>query len=126
MIRYFATAALAALSVAAEAETVVVTADRMVDVLAGRVVERPVITIVDGRISAVSTGAATAAPEGATRIDLPGKTILPGLIDMHVHLDGTPRYGGYTSLQFTDLFWPVQGGGPLGTASVRERVWPDG
>ncbi|HEY9552493.1 amidohydrolase family protein [Allosphingosinicella sp.] len=111
MIRYFATAALAALSVAAEAETVVVTADRMVDVLAGRVVERPVITIVDGRISAVSTGAATAAPEGAKRIDLPGKTILPGLIDMHVHLDGNPRYGGYTSLQFTDLFWPVQGVG---------------
>src|SRR3546814_19455018 len=79
----------------------------MVDVLAGRVVERPVITIVDGRISAVSTGAATAAPEGAKRIDLPGKTILPGLIDLHVHLDGTPRYGGYPSLQFPDLFWPV-------------------
>src|SRR3546814_18027906 len=111
MIRYFATAALAALSVAAEAETVVVTADRMVDVLAGRVVERPVITIVDGRISAVSTGAATAAPEGAKRIDLPGQTSLPGLIDMHVHLDGYPSSRGYTRLPFTAMLLPVQGVG---------------
>lgn len=111
MFRYVAAAALASASIAADAETVIVTADRMVDVLEGRVVEQPVITIVDGRITRVDTGAAAAAPEGAKRIDLPGKTILPGLIDMHVHLDGNPRYGGYSSLQFTDLFWPVQGVG---------------
>ncbi|MDX3885957.1 MAG: amidohydrolase family protein [Sphingomonas sp.] len=36
-------------------------------------------------------------------------TILPGLIDMHVHLDGNPHYGGYTGLQFTDSFWAIQG-----------------
>ena len=111
MFRYVAAAALASLSLPAQAETVVVTADRMIDVIKGRVIEQPVITIADGRITRVETGAATAAPEGATRIDLPGKTILPGLIDMHVHLDGNPRYGGYTSLQFTDLFWPIQGVG---------------
>lgn len=111
MFRYVAAAALATLPVAAEAETVLVTADRMIDVLAGRVVERPVITIVDGRITRVDTGAAAATPEGARRIDLAGKTILPGLIDMHVHLDSNPEYGGYSSLQFTDLFWPVQGVG---------------
>ena len=39
----------------AAAETVVVTADRMIDVLAGRVVERPVIVITDGRIVAALT-----------------------------------------------------------------------
>src|SRR5437868_802542 len=38
----------------AQADTVVVTADRTVDVIAGRVVEHPQITIVDGRISAVA------------------------------------------------------------------------
>jgi imidazolonepropionase-like amidohydrolase len=48
-------------------------------------------------------------PAGARRIDLPGKTILPGLIDMHVHLDSNPRYGGYSGLQFTDMFWVAQG-----------------
>ena len=95
----------------AAAETVVVTADRMIDVLAGRVVERPVIVIADGRIVAVGTAGAQQPSIRADwkRIDLPGKTILPGLIDMHVHLDANPTYGGYTGLQFTDQFWTVQG-----------------
>jgi imidazolonepropionase-like amidohydrolase len=101
----------AAIAAPAAAETVVVTADRMVDVLTGRIVERPVVVITDGRIASV-VGEGTSRPvipEGARRIDLPGKTILPGLIDMHVHLDSNPRYGGYTGLQFTDQFWTVQG-----------------
>jgi len=90
------------------ADTVVVTADRMVDVVAGRSVARPQITITDGRITAVSTqGAAVAA--GARRIDLPGMTLLPGLIDMHVHLTSDPRFGGYRGYEFTDNFWTVVG-----------------
>lgn len=93
----------------AAAETVVVTADRMVDVLAGRTVERPVVVITDGRISSVGREVPAGLPADARRIDLSGKTILPGLIDMHVHLDGNPRYGGYTGLQFTDMFWVAQG-----------------
>jgi imidazolonepropionase-like amidohydrolase len=86
----------------ASAETVVVTADRMVDVLAGRVVANPVVTITDGRITAVGTGA---APAGARVIALPGKTLLPGLIDMHVHLDSPADIGGYRGLEFTDSFF---------------------
>ena len=102
--------AACALSVApASAETLVVTADRMVDVLAGRVVERPTVVIVDGRITKLWSGDADTAPAGATVLALPGKTILPGLIDMHVHLDSNPRFGGYTGLQFTDMFWVAQG-----------------
>ena len=38
-------------------------------------------------------------------IDLAGKTLLPGLIDMHVHLDGPADIGGYRGLEFTDSFW---------------------
>ncbi len=95
----------------AAAETVVVTADRMVDVLAGRTVEDPVIVVTDGRIAAVGTAGAQqpSIRQDWKRIDLPGKTLLPGLIDMHVHLDSNPRYGGYTGLQFTDTFWVAQG-----------------
>jgi len=89
-------------------DTVVVTADRMVDVLAGRVLERPQITIIDGRISAVATQGAPAVA-GARRIDLKGMTLLPGLIDMHVHLTHDPRFSGYRSLEFTDNFWTVVG-----------------
>ncbi|HEY4958022.1 MAG TPA: amidohydrolase family protein [Caldimonas sp.] len=92
----------------AGAETVVVSADRMVDVVAGRIVERPQITISDGRIVAVGAQGGE-VPAGARRLDLPGLTLLPGLIDMHVHLTSDPRYGGYRGLEFTDNFWTVVG-----------------
>lgn len=89
------------------ADTVVVTAARMLDVEKGRIVERPVITVTDGRITAIGA----AAPAGAKQLDLGDVTLVPGLIDMHVHLDSTPLYGGYTGLQFTDNFWAAQGVG---------------
>src|ERR1700756_3417080 len=90
------------------ADTVVVTADRMVDVVAGRIVTRPQVTVTDGRITAVS-GQDGPAPQGARRIDLPGMTLLPGLIDMHVHLTSDSRFSGYKHLEFTDNFWTVVG-----------------
>jgi imidazolonepropionase-like amidohydrolase len=92
----------------AAADTVVVTAERMIDVLASRVVERPQITITDGRIAAIGTQGA-ALPAGARHVDLPGQTLLPGLIDMHVHLTSDPRLGGYRGLEYTDNFWTVVG-----------------
>ena len=93
---------------AAVADTVVVEADRMVDVLTGRVVDRPQITIVDGRIAAVGAQGTT-LPAGARHVDLKGMTLLPGLIDMHVHLTSDPHFSGYRRLQFTDNFWTVVG-----------------
>ena len=104
----------------AQAETVIVTADRMVDVLAGRMVANPMIRIVDGRIAEVTSaapGSVVIDDPNAKLIALTGKTILPGLIDMHVHLDANPRYGGYTGLQFTDMFWVAQG-----TANARDML----
>lgn len=95
------------LAAPAAAETTYVTGDRMLDVERGRYVEAPLITIVDGKVASVESG--KRAPDGAEVIDLSGHTILPGLIDMHVHLDGRPEYGGYTSLQFSDRFWTVLG-----------------
>jgi imidazolonepropionase-like amidohydrolase len=93
---------------AASADTVVVTADRMIDVLTGRVIDHPQITVTDGRIAEV--GAVKAAlPGGARRVDLPGMTLLPGLIDMHTHLTSDPHYSGYRHLEFTDNFWTVVG-----------------
>jgi imidazolonepropionase-like amidohydrolase len=90
------------------ADTVVVTADRMVDVLTGRFVDHPQITITDGRITALG-GTPPPASAAVRRVDLPGITLLPGLIDMHVHLTSDPRYSGYRGLAFTDGFWTVVG-----------------
>ena len=108
-MRNYFLAAIALLGAgAARAETVVVTADRMVDVLAGRVVDRPQVVITDGRISAVGRQG-DAVPQGAKRLELPGKTLLPGLIDMHVHLGGSEKVKGYRTLEYTDSFFLVMG-----------------
>ena len=102
------TVALSVLSAGAvQAKTVAVTAARLLDVASGRYVEQPVVLITDGRITAVGPQGAVIIPADAERIDLPGQTLLPGLIDMHVHLDSSPKYGGYTGLAFTDSFWAV-------------------
>jgi imidazolonepropionase-like amidohydrolase len=98
----------ACLSATTQAATTVVTAAHLLDVRSGRVIDHPQVVITDGRITAVGkTG--DEVPAGATRVDLPGLTLLPGLIDMHVHLTSDPRYGGYSYLEFTDNFWTVVG-----------------
>jgi imidazolonepropionase-like amidohydrolase len=111
MKKLFAAALAVAAPAPAFAESVVVTADRMIDVLAGRMVEEPVIVITDGRIASVvgRGGARPVIPAGAKRIDLPGMTLLPGLIDMHVHLASTPVIGGRRRLDYTDSFWATLG-----------------
>ena len=102
-----ATALCGTLASPAVAETVYVKAARLLDVESGKYVSNPLITVTDGKVAAVDSG--KAAPAGGRVIDLGDDTILPGLIDMHVHLDGRPEYGGYNALQFTDSFWVVLG-----------------
>ena len=92
----------------AAADTVVVTAARMVDVLADREVDHAQVVVQDGRISSVGRQG-DAVPAGARRIDLGDRTLLPGLIDMHVHLTSDPTLSGYKGLAFTDAFWTVVG-----------------
>ena len=58
----------------------------------------------------VGAGGARPTPAGAKRIDLPGKTLLPGLIDMHVHLDLACRVRRLSlASHITDSFWPAVG-----------------
>ena len=99
------------LTVPAAAETVVVTADHLVDVAKGVTLDEPVIVITDGKVVSVVTrgGARPVIPADAKRIDLSGQTIVPGLIDMHVHLDSDARISGFKSLEYTDSFWQALG-----------------
>ena len=111
-------AAVAAVSsVSAQASTVV-TADRMLDVRTGQYVANPAILIGDdGHIQQVGTLAAMQLPAGTKHIDLPGETLLPGLIDMHVHLTSLAEIGGYQSLKYTDAFWTA-----VGTANAKTTL----
>jgi len=84
------------------------TAERLLDVRSGRWIEQPGVLIREGRIISVAAKAAdSAAPADAQVIALDGMSVIPGLIDMHVHLDFDPRYSGYSGLQFNDRFWSV-------------------
>jgi imidazolonepropionase-like amidohydrolase len=88
----------------ADAKTVAVTADRLLDPASGRYVDRPMVVIVDGKVASIGK-ADDATPAGAERVDLPGVTLLPGLIDMHVHLTSVASIGGYNYLEYSDAFW---------------------
>lgn len=84
-----------------------ITAARMVDVETGKLVAQPLIGVRDGRIISVTDRRTATLPAGAKLVDLGDKTLLPGLIDMHVHIDGLAEIGGYNSLQYTDSFWAM-------------------
>ena len=110
MIRFAAllTASLIALAAPAAAEKVVVTADRYLDVETGRYVDYPAIFIGDdGRISSIADARVVRWGADVRHIDMSGKTLLPGLIDMHVHLDGPADIGGYRGLEYTDSFFAM-------------------
>ena len=96
---------------AAHAQAVYVTADRLIDPVSGRVVEGPALLIEDGVVTQRATAATLSVPADATVIDLSGKTILPGLIDMHVHLDSSATKGrGWSGLglqQERSIIWAV-------------------
>ena len=72
------------------AATKAVKAAAMLDVVAGRIVENPVVLIEGERITAVGPG--LAIPRGAEVFDLGDVTILPGLIDCHTHVTTTYRF----------------------------------
>jgi imidazolonepropionase-like amidohydrolase len=93
-------------SLSAGGQSLVITAERLLDVRTGTYVQKPVIVVRDGRVAEVKReGETIAIPADARTLRLEGLTLLPGLIDMHVHLDNDPSYGGYSGLRFNDRFW---------------------
>jgi imidazolonepropionase-like amidohydrolase len=56
-------------------------------------IESGTLVVRDGRIAAIGPSGAVTVPAGATRVDLAGRTIMPGMINAHVHIG----YEGYTS-----------------------------
>ena len=87
--RFMSATALAMIATPALADTTVIQAERVIVAPDAPPLARSTITVTDGRIVSIADGW-QAAPDSATLVQLPGKTVLPGLIDLHVHLTGDP------------------------------------
>lgn len=81
-----AVAAALMLAAPAGAELVALTGATVVDI-DGKAPVRDAVVIIDGeRIQAIGRARSTPVPAGARIISLPGKWLIPGLMNMHVHL----------------------------------------
>ena len=65
------------------------------------VIENATIVIEGNRITAVGPSASVQVPPGARRVDVTGKTIMPGIIDAHAHV------GGESSGLLAQSSWPL-------------------
>ena len=63
---------------------------RIIDGNGGAPTESQSILVKDGRIDEIGPADSLLAPADGIEIDLSGKTLLPGLIDCHVHILGYP------------------------------------
>jgi imidazolonepropionase-like amidohydrolase len=66
----------------------VFTADRLVDCRDGRVVHNAAVVVEGQRITSVGSAIAVQAAPDATRIELGDSTLMPGMIDAHMHFFG--------------------------------------
>ena len=82
----FAPGAFAEDAAPAPAPRLVVHAARMLDVESGRMVANPYVLVEGDHVVSIGTAATT----GVRVLDLGDKTLLPGLIDVHVHMTGDP------------------------------------
>jgi len=68
-------------------KTLVVQGGKLIDGTGRAPIENSVIVIQSGRFQAVGKSGEVAIPAGAEMIDVTGKTVLPGFIDGHGHLE---------------------------------------
>jgi imidazolonepropionase-like amidohydrolase len=104
-IRLVAAATLALLSGTAIAKTTVVYAGRVITDASKPALGPSTVVVTDDRITSIVPGRGE-APAGAEIVDLGDKTLLPGLIDLHVHLTGDPG-GDYRSEAVDPDEWGV-------------------
>src|ERR1041385_5409201 len=74
---------------------------RLIDGTGKAPIENATIVVRGGRIEAVGRG--VAVPAGAERIDLAGKTVIPGLINAHGHVNSVDRLGLYARYGVTTV-----------------------
>src|SRR5450432_1278713 len=69
-----------------QSQTLVFEGARLIDGEGGAPIESSAFMVEGERITAVGRSGELKIPPGAARIDLSGKTVIPALIDAHVHM----------------------------------------
>jgi imidazolonepropionase-like amidohydrolase len=82
-----------AVTLAQEAQPIVLRAARMLDVTGGRMLTNAVVVVQGDKIAAVNPAT---LPSGHRTIDLGDVTLLPGFIDMHTHLGSEISASSFT------------------------------
>jgi imidazolonepropionase-like amidohydrolase len=86
----------------AGAATIAITGGNIIDVENGTSIQNGVIILKDGKISSIGK-AGSAIPAGAQVINAQGKTIMPGLWDMHAHFEQTEWGPAYLAAGVTTV-----------------------
>ena len=81
--------------------TVALTGVRLIDGTGRAPVEQATLLVSNGRIEAAGSKDSIAIPPGATRIDLSGKTVIPGLVNAHAHVNADDAGGRPVREQLT-------------------------
>ena len=84
-----ATAVTATLPAQARGGVKAFTGARVIDGTERGPVDNATIVVRDGRVAAVGPAASVKVPDGAQRVALAGKTVMPGLVNAHGHVGNT-------------------------------------
>jgi imidazolonepropionase-like amidohydrolase len=90
-----ATTVAAAVSATSQTQTIAITRVNVVDVADGRLIPNSTVAIAGGRITSVTPDGRP--PAGARIVDGQGKFLIPGLWDMHAHMEAS----GESALQLS-------------------------
>jgi imidazolonepropionase-like amidohydrolase len=109
MLKSIIAAAALLASAAVSAETYAIQAGRLIVDAAKPALGPSTVIVENGRIARIEDGAT--APAGAVVVDMRGKTVMPGLIDVHVHLTLDTTSPWYQSLtpKYSEPYYATRG-----------------
>ncbi len=84
------------------AETVALSGATLIDGTGAAPVRDSVIVMTDGRITTVGPRASVSIPAGARTVNVSGKTIMPGIVNAHAHVEGNRRSTAPLAQQLSD------------------------
>jgi imidazolonepropionase-like amidohydrolase len=91
------------------AKRTLIRAGHLLDVKTGKVTDGETIVVVGDSIQSIAATSSVAAQAGDTVVDLGTMTVLPGLIDVHVHLTMNSDFDPYRELASTSAKEAING-----------------